>query len=134
MPNFSSSKLHKYWNIFLVFVSSFYFQVFIWEIFIGMKFFSVAFHIETSHLFSKAKQIAGFYMKRNIHQNWILFSKSLSEEVLVLLGILVRVGHCFRAFLGDFNLFEFPIVSYHSKSCRFFFFFSIDDLDPLISF
>ena len=67
MPNFSSSKLHKYWNIFLVFVSSFYFQVFIWEVFIGMKFFSVAFHIETSHLFSKAKQIAGFYMKRNLH-------------------------------------------------------------------
>ena len=26
---------------------------------------SVAFHIETSHLFCKAKQMAGFYMKRN---------------------------------------------------------------------
>ena len=31
---------------------------------------SVAFHIETSHLFSSAKQMTGFYMKRNTGQKW----------------------------------------------------------------
>ena len=32
---------------------------------------SVAFHIETSHLFCSAKQKTGFYMKCNIVLNWV---------------------------------------------------------------
>ena len=32
---------------------------------------SVAFHIETSDLFCSAKQMAGFYMKRNTRLKWI---------------------------------------------------------------
>ena len=31
---------------------------------------SVAFHIETSHLFCKAKQMTGFYMKRCTGLKW----------------------------------------------------------------
>ena len=32
---------------------------------------SVAFHIETSHLFRRANQITGFYMKRNTEGKWV---------------------------------------------------------------
>ena len=32
---------------------------------------SVAFHIETSHLFCRAKQITGFYMKCNTGLKWV---------------------------------------------------------------
>ena len=32
---------------------------------------SVAFHIETSHLFCRAKQMTGFYMKRNTGLKWV---------------------------------------------------------------
>ena len=32
---------------------------------------SFAFHIETSHLFCSAKQLTGFYMKRNTELEWI---------------------------------------------------------------
>ena len=32
---------------------------------------SVAFHIETSHLFSRAKQMTGFYMKFNNALKWV---------------------------------------------------------------
>ena len=32
---------------------------------------SVAFHIETSHLLCRVKQMAGFYMKRNIVLKWV---------------------------------------------------------------
>ena len=31
---------------------------------------SLAFHIETSHLFRRTKQITGFYMKRNTGLKW----------------------------------------------------------------
>ena len=31
---------------------------------------SVAFHIETSHLFCSAKQMTGFYMKHNTGLKW----------------------------------------------------------------
>ena len=45
-------------------------------VFIPILFFnpfqlSVAFHIETSHLFCFAKQITGFYMKRNTALKWV---------------------------------------------------------------
>ena len=32
---------------------------------------SVAFHIETSHLFSSVKQMTGFYIKCNIGLEWV---------------------------------------------------------------
>ena len=32
---------------------------------------SVAFHIETSHLFCRAKQMTGFYVKRNYGLKWV---------------------------------------------------------------
>ena len=32
---------------------------------------SIAFHIETNHLFSRAKQITGFYMKSNAGLKWV---------------------------------------------------------------
>ena len=32
---------------------------------------SAAFHIETSHLFCSAKQMTGFYMKRNTGLKWV---------------------------------------------------------------
>ena len=32
---------------------------------------SVAFHIETSHLFYSANQMAGFYMKYNTRLRWV---------------------------------------------------------------
>ena len=32
---------------------------------------SVAFHVETSQLFCSAKQMSGFYMKRNIGLKWV---------------------------------------------------------------
>ena len=32
---------------------------------------SVVFHIETSHLFCSAKQMTGFYMKRNTGLKWV---------------------------------------------------------------
>ena len=31
---------------------------------------SVAFHVETSHLFSSAKQMPGFHMERSTGQKW----------------------------------------------------------------
>ena len=32
---------------------------------------SVAFHIETSHLFRRVNQMSGFYIKRNTGLNWV---------------------------------------------------------------
>ena len=32
---------------------------------------SVAFHVEASHLFCRAKQVIGFYMKRNTGLKWV---------------------------------------------------------------
>ena len=32
---------------------------------------SVVFHIETSHLLFRAKQMTGFYMKRNTRLKWV---------------------------------------------------------------
>ena len=40
---------------------------------------SVAFHIETSHLFSRAEQMTGFYMKHNTGFKWINVIASLLQ-------------------------------------------------------
>ena len=37
---------------------------------------NVAFHIETSHLFCFAKQVTGFYMKRNTGLKWVKWTFS----------------------------------------------------------
>ena len=34
---------------------------------------NVMFHIETSHLFCRAKQMTGFYMKRNTRQKFVKY-------------------------------------------------------------
>ena len=47
---------------------------------------NVAFHIESSYLFSTAKQMTGFYMKRNAGMEWVDSSeapeKRLTKEKL----------------------------------------------------
>ena len=41
---------------------------------------SVMFHIETSHLFCRAKQMSGFYMKRNTGLKWADVIKMLPSN------------------------------------------------------
>ena len=41
-----------------------------------------AFHIETSHLFCRAKQITGFYMKRNTGLKWVNIQSSCFQKKL----------------------------------------------------
>ena len=43
---------------------------------------SVAFLIETSHLFCRAKQITGFYMKRNTGLKWVNNTIQISSTTL----------------------------------------------------
>ena len=42
---------------------------------------SVAFYIETSHLFCKAKQMTGFYMKRNTGMKWVKIMSHLQDKI-----------------------------------------------------
>ena len=49
------------------------------------------FHIETSHLFFRAKQMAGFYMKRNAGQKWVKPSNSTSVVSLSSIAFILRL-------------------------------------------
>ena len=62
---------------------------------------SVAFHIETSHLLCRKKQMAGFYMKRNTGLEWVKVSKA-SIKVIVFKVVMWGIG---------FNIISFFAVA-----------------------
>ena len=58
---------------------------------------SVAFHIETSHLISKANQMTGFYVKCNTGLKWVnLFIPGVAKNLVeqeIKLNVFQFVGH-----------------------------------------
>ena len=56
---------------FVFYVSASHFACLVVSIYFNPFQPSVAFHIETSHLFCKAKQVTGFYMKHNTGMKWV---------------------------------------------------------------
>ena len=69
---------------------------------------SVAFHIETSYQFCRAKQITVFYLKRNFWPKWVkrCFSTAERSSRLEMIMMMMMIMNCFRRMFvkGFWNL------------------------------
>ena len=77
---------------------------------------TVAFHIENSHLFCFAKQMTGFYIKRNTGLKWVkrTFQRSLPFLIFLLLKwFSSSLFYIFKRISGRI----LTVATFHKMSC-----------------